>query len=63
MDGNLRFGEFVPALLCFNVRFLTDFGHGGNSHWKIEIRCDASTRDTLDWASSLLDERELARQK
>src|SRR5437762_13962744 len=37
VNGNLRFGELLLALRCF--RFLTCFGHGGNSPSKNEFDC------------------------
>jgi hypothetical protein len=52
VNGNLRFGEFAFALGCLRFCLLACFGHGGNSLWKIEFGCDATTRDSLVRASS-----------
>src|SRR6266478_3673701 len=62
VNGNLRFGELLLALRCF--RFLTCFGHGGNSSpSKKEFDCYALTRNDLIRATSFLVWNELARQK
>jgi len=57
VNGNLRFGELLLALRCF--RFLTCFGHGGNSPSKNEFDYYATTMDSVMQASL----RELACQK